>query len=263
MCNSNSCCKDLNKNSLKKVSLILIGINLVLSIIAIFLRASKTKRYEQALIYLEQRNNGSFNVTLYNCYLDGFWRYDIYCDSDGKRLSKPDENVSHKSVFKKWNKVELILNYSRLFITAIFIVFFYFVLYKKVKDEENNLFSYSIAFLAVLVADSAICILIRSFVIGANKNIGLYEIGNQNEFEEYIAYNYIIDITQIVLNSVVIGFVIRLQMKKPEIIIEPQSQTQTQTQPQPQTNFVSVKISQTQIEKNNNLYTHPLDGYNE
>ena len=115
------------------------------------------------------------------------------------------------------------------------------------------------------MADSAICILIRTFAITANDNIGLYEIGNQNEFEVYIVYNYIIDITQIVLNSVVIGFVIRLQMKKPEIIIEPQSQTQTQTQPQPQpqTNFVSVKISQTQIVKNNNLYTHPLDGYNE
>ena len=120
---------------------------------------------------MEAINNGELDLSLdnfgfNNCertgdFLDNYY----YCKINGKRLKQPSESISYQGLFKKWNKVELILNYSRLFITAIFIVFFYFALYKKVKDEENNLFSYSIAFLAVLVADSAICILIRSFVI--------------------------------------------------------------------------------------------------
>ena len=79
MCNTNYCCKDLNKDSLKKLSLAFILINVIISLIAVFIRAAKTKRYEQALVLLEQRNNGTFNATLYNCYLDGFlnWRKKI------------------------------------------------------------------------------------------------------------------------------------------------------------------------------------------
>ena len=79
MCNTNCCCKDLNIESLKKFSLVFKLINVILSFIAVFIRAAKTKRYEQALVLLEQRNNGTFNATLYNCYLDGFlnWRKKI------------------------------------------------------------------------------------------------------------------------------------------------------------------------------------------
>ena len=85
------------------MSISLIIINIILSLIAIFIRSAKTKRYEQALVLLEQRNNGTFNVTLYNCFLDGFLHDEIFCDSEGKRLSKPDENVSSQSLFKNWN----------------------------------------------------------------------------------------------------------------------------------------------------------------
>ena len=183
MCHTNCCCNGLNKETLKKLSLVFILINTILSLIAIFIRAAKTKRYEEALVILEQRNNGTYNVTLYNCYLDGFFHDDIYCDSEGKRLSKPDDNVSNQSLFKNWNTVELILNVSRLIITGIFLIFFYFAI-KKYEDEDNSsLLSYSIAILGLLVADSGICILIRAMTIGTNQNIGLYEIGNQNEFE--------------------------------------------------------------------------------
>ena len=106
MCHTNCCCNGLNKETLKKLSLVFILINTILSLIAIFIRAAKTKRYEEALVILEQRNNGTYNVTLYNCYLDGFFHDDIYCDSEGKRLSKPDDNVSNQSLFKNWNTVE-------------------------------------------------------------------------------------------------------------------------------------------------------------
>ena len=230
MCNTNCCCNGLNKETLKKLSLVFILINTILSLIAIFIRAAKTKRYEEALIILEQRNNGTYNVTLYNCYLDGLFHDDIYCDSEGKRLSKPDDNVSNQNLFKNWNTYELILNVSRLIITGIFLIFFYFAIKKYENEKNKNFLSYLIAVLGLLVADSGICILIRAMTIGTNNNIGLYEIGNQNEFESSTAENYIIDITEIVLNSIVICFVIRIQRDKPQIVVI----TQPPAQPQPE-----------------------------
>jgi len=264
MCNTNCCCNGLTKDGLKKLSLVFVLINVVLSFIAIFIRASKTKRYEQALVLLEQRNNGTFNATLYNCYLDGFWHDEIYCDSEGKRLSKPDDNVSSQSLFKKWNTYELLLSISRLILTAIVLVFFYFALNKKdVEDGKNNLLSYSIGFLGFLVADSGICILIRAFTIGTNNNIGLYEIGNQNEFESYTAVNYIIDIVEIVLNCVVICFIIRMQRQTPKVVLVNQPQPQPQPQPQymypPQQPAINININNVvgQDQITSNRYIQP------
>jgi len=265
MCNTNCCCKDLNIQSLKKASLAFILINVIISFIAVYIRAAKTKRYEQALEILEQRNNGTYNATLYNCYLDGFMNVEIYCDSEGKRLSKPDDNVSNQSLFKNWNTVELILNVSRLIITAIVLVFAYFAI-KKYEDEKNkNFLSYLIAVLGLLVADSGICILIRAMSIGTNQNIGLYEIGNQNEFESRTAENYIIDITQIVLNSIVICFVIRIQRDKPQVVVITQPPAQPQPEPQTEPQGINIQInnvvSQREIASNCNI--HPLDVFQE
>ena len=265
MCNINCCCKDLNKDSLKKLSISLIIINIILSLIAIFIRAAKTKLYEQALVLLEQRNNGTFNATLYNCYLDGFLHYEIFCDSKGKRLSKPDENVSNQSLFKNWNTYELSLSISRLIITAIFLIFL-FCAFNKSEDEKNkNLLSYSIAFLVLLVADSSICLLLRFMVSDSNSNIGLYEIGNINEFDDYNVPNEIIDIAQIVLNGVVICFVVRIQKSEPKEVVVVQH---IQPQPIPPPQVVGVQITtqtrivsrQVDIERANN-YVHPLEAF--
>ena len=263
MCNTNCCCNGLNKETLKKLSLVFILINTILSLIAVFIRAAKTKRYEEALVILEQRNNGTYNVTLYNCYLDGLFHDDIYCDSEGKRLSKPDDNVSNQSLFKNWNTYELILNVSRLIITGIFLIFFYFAI-KKYEDEDNSgLLSYSIAILGLLVADSGICILIRAMTIGTNNNIGLYEVGHQNEFESHTAYNYIIDITEIVLNSIVICFVIRIQRDKPQIVVITQPPAQPQPEPQSEPQGINIQINAVvrQTEITSNRYIHPLDAF--
>ena len=58
---------------------------------------------------------------------------------------------------------------------------------------------------------SGLWILLRSFAIGTNDDIGLYEEGNQNSFESKIAVNYIIDITEIVLYSIEICFGLRFK----------------------------------------------------
>jgi len=270
MCNVNCCCNGLTKDGLKKLSLVFVLINVILSFIAIFIRAAKSKRYEQALVLLEQRNNGTFNATLYNCYLDGFWHDEIYCDSEGKRLSKPDDNVSSQSLFKKWNTYELLLSISRLILTAIVLVFFYFALNKNdVEDGNNNLLSYSIGFLGFLVADSGICILLRAMVSETNSNIGLYELGHINEFEDYNVPNLIIDIAEIVLNCVSICFVIRIQRKEPQITVVNQPQPQPQPQyiypPQypPQQPAINININNVvgQTQSTSNLIGQPQYTY--
>ena len=76
-----------------------------------FYKGSKTERYQQALIYLDQRNNSTFtNYTYINCKLSGFFKDDTYCEIDGRMLKKPEENVSYQSLFKNWEKIELIIN---------------------------------------------------------------------------------------------------------------------------------------------------------
>ena len=164
-------------------------------------------------------------------------------------------------MFKNWNTYELILNVSRLIITGIFLIFFYFAI-KKYEDEDNSgLLSYSIAILGLLVADSGICILIRALTIGTNNNIGLYEVGHQNEFESHTAYNYIIDITEIVLNSIVICFVIRIQRKEPQVVVVSQPSPQPQPEPIPQGINIQINTVVRQTEITSNRYVHPLDTY--
>ena len=87
------------------------SINLILSIIAIFICSSRTDCYNQALKYLEALNNG--NIDFVNCEKLGYIDDDYYCDIDGKKLRKPSDKIRYKSVFKKWKKLELILNISK------------------------------------------------------------------------------------------------------------------------------------------------------
>ena len=85
--------------------------DIILSILAIFLRAAKTGRYEEALIYLEERNNGTFNnFEFENCSLGGLLKDEYYCDIYGKRLRKPERYVNYQYIYKNWGKIEIILN---------------------------------------------------------------------------------------------------------------------------------------------------------
>ena len=201
---------------------------MILAIVANFIRAAKTNRYEQALIYLEKRNNNTFlNTTYENCKYSGLFKDEIYCEIEGKFLKKPGENVGYQSVFKNWTKIELTINILRAIITGIFLLLLFFVKNKieeyiqitsnknanidEEKEKYNKLWIILIIGLIILIFDSSLCILIRALSISANINIGLYEDGTQNQFEEYIAINYIIDIIIIVLHGISICFVQRIK----------------------------------------------------
>ena len=62
MCKSNCCCRNTSKKGLIYYLMVFIILTFVLSFISIFIRAGNTKRYKQALILLEERNNGVFFI---------------------------------------------------------------------------------------------------------------------------------------------------------------------------------------------------------
>ena len=219
MCHTDCCCREETKSGLMNLLIVFTFINLVLSFVAIFLRGAKTKRYDEALKYLEAINNGNLNsFDLNNCNQDLF-DDDIYCNVDGKRLKKPSDDIDHQSIFKNWNKIELALNISRAIITVPFLVFLFYVIRKR-ELELLNLVS---IFVMLLVVISGIWIMIRAFAIEANDDIGLFEDGKQNAFEEKVIDTVILDIIQIVLYCIEICFIIRIKRPAPPppIIVQP------------------------------------------
>ena len=222
MCHTDCCCREETKSGLMNLLIVFTFINLVLSFVAIFLRGAKTKRYDEALKYLEAINNGNLNsFDLNNCNQDLF-DDDIYCNVDGKRLKKPSDDIDRQSIFKNWNKIELALNISRAIITVPFLVFLFYVIRKR-ELELLNLVS---IFVMLLVVISGIWIMIRAFAIEANDDIGLFEDGKQNAFEEKVIDTVILDIIQIVLYCIEICFIIRIKRPAPPppIIVQPPPQ---------------------------------------
>ena len=299
MCNADCCCRDASASDLIKYLLVFVLVNLLLSFISIFIRAAQTERYDQALLYLDAINSGELDLNLAefgfnNCDRTGdFLDTNYYCEINGKRLKQPSESVSNQGLFKKWNKVELILSISRTAVTFIFLIFLFFVIKRKsedldindetkVKNYENYL-NYLIVFTVVLIVISGLWILIRALALSCNINIGLYEDGEQNAFEDKIAVNYIMDIIQIVLYGIMICFIIRIrrglylkpipppQIENRPVIVVQQPPTirpvfvvqRPQPPPQPQ-----IEIRHIQIERRKiilgpmNSANHPLDGFN-
>ena len=254
MCNADCCCRDASASDLIKYLLVLVLVNLLLSFISIFIRAAQTERYDQALLYLDAINSGELDLNLAefgfnNCDRTGdFLDTNYYCEINGKRLKQPSESVSNQGLFKKWNTVELILSISRTVITVAFVAFFYFIIKKKADDldldnkEDKKKFlnslSHLIIFIIFLIVISGIWILIRALALTANDDIGLYEDGEQNAFEEKIAINYIFDIGEIVLYGISICFVLRI---KRDLNRPPPSPNNNQKTP-PRVNITPVTI---------------------
>ena len=222
MCHADCCCSGETKSGLMNLLIAFTIINLILSVVAIFIRAAKTERYDEALEYLEAINNGNLDsLDLNNCNQNLF-DDDIYCNIDGKTLKKPSQSVKNQGIFKNWNKIELSLNISRTVITIPFLAFLIYVINKR-NMERFNLIT---IFVILLIVVSGLWIVIRALAISANQDIGLYEDGEQNAFEEKIAINYIFDIIEIVLYSIEICFIIRIKRPAPPapIIVQPPPQ---------------------------------------
>ena len=279
MCNVNCCCPDLKVPGLIRFLFLFTAINLLFSVIALFIRAADCDRYDEALNYLEIRNNGTFKKTLIqNCEKsESFLDDDYYCDVDGKKLKKPNDEVSYQKLFKNWNTAELIIDIARVILIVLYLLFLYFIIQKKSKklsDGDTNqiekykeFLSYLLVFIVSLLLINGLCIMIRAFALTANQDIGLYEDGTQNAFESRIAVNYIFDIIEIVLFAIKICFVLRLkrginQPRQVNVIVRPKVQ-----QPQPIihiNNTIQTRhiiYSQVSQYRQSGNYDHPLDGF--
>ena len=213
MCHVNCCCREETKSGLMNLLIGFTIVNLILSVVA---------RYDEALEYLEAINNGNLDSLYLNKCIQELFDDDIYCNIDGKRLKKPSQSVKNQSIFKNWNKIELALNISRAVITLPFLIFLIYVINKR-EMERLNLITICVILLIVI---SGLWIIIRALAISANQDIGLYEDGEQNAFEEKIAINYIFDIIEIVLYGIEICFIIRIKRPAPPppIIVQPPPQ---------------------------------------
>ena len=209
MCNADCCCQNLSKDGLIKFLLTFTAINLALSVISIFIRAANTGRYEQALEYLEARNNGTFVVVQYtDCKKSGYFKDEDYCKIDGEYLKKPSKDVSNQGLFKKWKTVEIILSILRTAITIVLLAMIYFVIKNRAENIANmdqeqkekyiGNMNYLLIFVSFMIFLSGIYILIRALALTANQDIGLYDDSEQNSFESNIAFNYIIDIIHVI-----------------------------------------------------------------
>ena len=79
------------------------------------------------------------------------------------------------------------------------------------KEKYLGNMTYLLIFVAFMIFLSGLYIIIRSFTISTNDQIGLYDDSEQNSFESNIAVNYIIDIIEIVLYGIEVCFIIRLK----------------------------------------------------
>ena len=277
MCKQNCCCSNTSTRGLIHYLVVFITITFVLSFISIFIRAGKTERYKQALVYLDERNNGTFNESYNNCRKGGYiFKDETYCEFDGIMLKKPDINVNNQSLFKKWKTIEVIINVFRTIITGAFCAYLIFIVNPKlnkyielrrqknndeISNENSNFWIILIVCISILITVSGLCILIRAFADGANDNIGLYEETSQNQFEENIAINYILDITIIILTSISICFVHRINVSlkkiKPQIVII--------NKPQPSEPIILIRKEEINVEQNVVVTTsncnlqHPVD----
>ena len=279
MCNADCCCRDLKVPGLIRFLFLFTAINLLFSVIAIFIRAADCDRYNEALNYLEARNNGTFkNTFIQNCEKsENFLDDDYYCDVNGQKLKKPNDEVSYQSLFKNWNTAELIIDVARVIIIVLYLLFLYFIIQKKSEklsdggtkqiEKYKEFLSYLLVFIVALIVINGLWIMIRAFALTANQDIGLYEDGAQNAFESRIAVNYIFDIIEIVLFAIKICFVLRLkrginQPKQVNIIVHQNIQ-----RPQPIiqiNNTIQTRhiiYSQVSQYRQSNNYDHPLDGF--
>ena len=81
--------------------MVFIIITFVLSFISIFIRAGKTKLYKQALILLEERNNGTFDYPGTNCRKGGYiFKDKTYCEYDGVMLKNQTQMLAIKVYLK-------------------------------------------------------------------------------------------------------------------------------------------------------------------
>ena len=234
-CSLNCCCRNATTSQLSNYLFFFVSLIFLISLIAVFVRVGRTERYKEALQLLEEKNNNIFNSKFpLSCFKASSKNggknsslilrnlYGDRCELEGKILLPQDEKISLQTHFKNWKKTELALNLLRTIIIGLYLFYIIFIKCKYLNNINNtiddlqahtnlsNHFIISTSLSMILTYTSALFMLIRMFVFGTNTEIGLYE-KNSTDFEDYMVYNYIADIADIVLAGICICFSIRIK----------------------------------------------------
>ena len=202
-----------------------------LSLDNVFYRLGSTDRYQEALIYLKEKENKiySFGSSCYEELSESSSSYGYYPTHSSCKVKVQSKKIRSKSLYKSWKDTDLALNIIRILITFACFVFLLYLLLKyfnvfnvfKDPNHESNIKKYLyIYFLTTLILSivilvySIIYIVLRVQVDKANSDIGLYSesiLITDTWTSMVLAGNYF-DISLMIMSIVV--FSLSLALKK-------------------------------------------------
>ena len=261
-CCANCCCQNASPNQISNYLLLSILASFIFSLIVVFIRVGTADKYEDALEILDEKNNNTiYSKFPPSCFRSSSFDEDYYnlddnhCKFEEKNIRKQDVNISLQTYFKNWKIIELILNLFRVIFICIYLIYVLFIKLKHLKNIHNsndapqahtNLSDhliYSTSLSIILIYISGLFLFLRSLVEGIYQEIGLYE-EDSNDFKDYMEFNYVVDILDIVFAAISIGFSIRVKQAYNKERRKLQfNQKMQQSQPCPNNNFQNIPIT--------------------
>ena len=208
-CCVNCICKNTKMKTINILYITFISISFIFSLITCLNLSSKSSRYSDALMYLNEINKEKkTNMRLLNNSSGKYYTY------NGEQYYSSKQKINYKNLFKKWKKIELSFNLIRFFIYLPLLYFSYFFLSSRLKNldlKHNILFKTSkigivnfIFILFCLIFNSCL-IYLRILTISTDEEIGLYKINTTTNFVKHTSFNILFDVIIIILNFICIG----------------------------------------------------------
>ena len=222
-CVTNCCCRNSPMKSINISLLVLISCCVFFSFLTTVIRAAKTSRYEYDLQYLNQTfiEDDSYvfrnlqntikdkNSTLRNLR-------DYYYNNG---VLEPQSQINYKSLFKKWEKVEITLNLLRFFLFIPHFIISLFFLIKRSKSldliesilpKTINLSIISIALCIIQLIYTIILLFLRSMTVVSDEQIGGYYEDETTNFAILNGWNASFDTIIIILIAICLSFSYRI-----------------------------------------------------
>ncbi len=222
-CVTNCCCRNSPMKSINISLLVLISCCVFFSFLTTVIRAAKTSRYEYDLQYLNQTfiEDDSYvfrnlqntikdkNSTLRNLR-------DYYYNNG---VLEPQSQINYKSLFKKWEKVEITLNLLRffLFIPHFIISLFFLIKRSKSLDLIESILPItiklsigSITLCIIQIIYTPILMYLRTMTFITDQQIGGYYEDETTDFVNCSSWNVFFDTIIIILIGICLSFSYRI-----------------------------------------------------
>ena len=224
-CVTNCCCRNSPMKSINISLLVLISCCVFFSFLTTVIRAAKTSRYEYDLQYLNQtfiEDDSYVFRNLQNTIKDKnstLRNLRDYYYNNGEKMLEPQSQISHESLFKKWEKVEITLNLLRFFLFIPHFIISLFFLIKRSKSldliesilpKTINLSIISIALCIIQIVYTTILLFLRTMTVITDEEIGGYYEDETTNFAYLTGWNALFDTIIIILISICLCFSYRI-----------------------------------------------------